>query len=104
MTSALVASTAVVGGGLTVAPALAQDTASSGPVEKVTVTGSRIKRSTFTADQPLTVVDGQEVRNSGFTNLGEMLRQDLAIGSGGFNQTSNLNSSGSTSLDLRNLG
>ena len=42
--------------------------------------------------------------DSGMTNLGEALRNQPSIGTGGFNQSSVLSGGGSTSIDLRNLG
>lgn len=84
-------------------PVLAQgDAAASG--DTVTVTGSRVARSTFTSESPVTVVDGDALSLSGDLNLGESLRQQLAIGNGGFNSSSVLSGGGAQSIDLRNLG
>ncbi len=73
-------------------------------VEEVVVTGSRIKRSDFTSASPITVISGQSILESGFTNLGEALRNQAVAGTAGFNQSSILSGGGSTSVDLRNLG
>jgi iron complex outermembrane recepter protein len=72
--------------------------------EKITVTGSRIKRSNFTSETPVTVVSGEAVRESGAISLGQVLQQQMAAGSIGFTQSNVLNGSGASSLDLRNLG
>lgn len=74
------------------------------PIEEVVVTGSRIKRSDFTSASPITVVTGQSLLESGFSNLGEALRSQAVAGTSGFNQSSVLSGGGSTSVDLRNLG
>ena len=73
-------------------------------LEEVVVTGSRIKRSDFTSASPITVVTGQSLLESGFSNLGEALRSQAVAGTSGFNQSSVLSGGGSTSVDLRNLG
>lgn len=73
-------------------------------VEEIVVTGSRIKRSDFTSASPITVISGQSIVESGFTNLGEALRNQAVAGTAGFNQSSILSGGGSSSVDLRNLG
>lgn len=83
-------------------PAMAAD--DDEVIEEVVVTGSRIKRSDFTSSSPITVVTGQSILESGFSNLGEALRNQISSGTGGFNQSSVLSGGGSTSVDLRNLG
>jgi iron complex outermembrane recepter protein len=72
--------------------------------EEIVVTGSRIVRDDFTSSSPITVITGDSIRQSGMSNLGEALRQQVVIGTGGFNQTSTLSGSGASSIDLRNLG
>ena len=72
--------------------------------EEVVVTGSRVKRSDFTSASPITVITGQSILESGFSNLGEALRSQAVAGTAGFNQSSVLSGGGSTSIDLRNLG
>ncbi len=73
-------------------------------VEEVVVTGSRIKRSDFTSASPITVISGQSILESGFSDVGEALRNQAVAGTAGFNQSSILSGGGSTSVDLRNLG
>ena len=72
--------------------------------EEIVVTGSRVKRSDFTSASPITVITGQSILESGFSNLGEALRTPAVAGTAGFNQSSILSGGGSTSVDLRNLG
>lgn len=105
-------STSMIGGFAALAfaaPAMAQD-AQTNPdepteVDEIIVTGSRIARSDFTAESPVTVVTAEQLTNSGQVGLGEVLRQQLAsTPSGGFNQSSNLSGAGAQSVDLRGLG
>ena len=73
-------------------------------LEEIITTGSRIKRTDFSSMSPLTVIGGQSLLEQGVSNLGEALRDQVSIGTGGFNQTSILSGGGATSVDLRNLG
>lgn len=82
----------------------ADDQAEEGVTEEIVVTGSRVKRSDFNSASPITVITGQSILESGFTNLGEALRSQAVAGTAGFNQQSTLSGGGSTSIDLRNLG
>lgn len=82
-------------------PAMAQDDDED---ETFVITGSRIARSDVTSENPVTIISGDELRSTGLANLGESLRQTLAAGSAGFNQSSVLSGGGATSVDLRNMG
>lgn len=73
-------------------------------LEEIVTTGSRIRRDDFSSTSPLTVMDGQAILEQGVSNLGEALRDQAAMGTGGFNQSSILSGGGATSIDLRNLG
>jgi len=101
--SVFTALAAVVAVALPVAPVYAADDKES-MIEEITVTGSRIKRSDFNSASPITVITGQSLVESGMSNLGEALRNQPSIGTGGFNQSSILSGGGATSIDLRNLG
>lgn len=72
--------------------------------EKITVTGSRIARSDFTAESPVSIVSGDIIASAGTLELAEILRDQPSVTSGGFNQSSNLSGGGAQSIDLRNLG
>lgn len=85
---------------LVATPAVAQEEEEGA----IVVTGSRIARSTFSSESPVTVVSGQTITDAGELNLGEVLRSQLAVSTGGFNQSSNLSGGGAQSIDLRNLG
>ena len=87
-------------GNLSVEQAAEADT----PVEEILVTGSRIKRSDANSASPLTIISGESILQSGFSNLGDALRDQAVAGTGGFNQSGILSGGGATSVDLRNLG
>jgi iron complex outermembrane receptor protein len=73
-------------------------------IEEIVTTGSRITRNDYNSMSPLTVIGGQALLEAGVSNIGEALRDQPTIGTGGFNQSSILSGGGSTSIDLRNLG
>ena len=53
--------------------AQAQSGAEAVDVGEIVVTGSRIRRDTFSSPQPLSVVTAESIRESGNTNIGEIL-------------------------------
>ena len=57
--------------GLTVAQA-------SGPVEEVVVTGSRLRRSTYTSVAPLQIINAEVKREVGLIDAGEIIQQSTA--------------------------
>jgi len=73
-------------------------------MEEIVTTGSRIRRDDFSSSSPMSVIGGQTILEQGVSNLGEALRDQAAIGTGGFNQSSILSGGGASSIDLRNLG
>jgi iron complex outermembrane receptor protein len=84
----------------------AEDATTAAPVERISVTGSRIIREGAVAPTPVTVITGDELLSTGVTNIGEALNQLPALGntyslanSGRFIGTSGLNL-----LDLRSMG
>jgi iron complex outermembrane receptor protein len=81
-----------------------QDEADRQEMQTVVVTGSRIAREDFTAESPITVVSAQTLIESGQVDLGEALRSQIAVTSGGFSKSSNLSGGGAQAIDLRNLG
>ena len=79
-----------------------------GAVEEVIVTGSRIGRgSDFKSPSPIITVDRDDIDNSGYLNLQQLLEKIPAAGNGTFstrgnNQDSTAN--GSSAVSLRGLG
>ena len=75
------------------------------PLEEIITTGSRIARNEFSSSSPITVVDGDEVLQSGVVSIDEFLK-DIPAFTGYQMGTSTNNGSvnGTKNLDLRGLG
>ncbi len=86
--------------------ALAQDGADAVDVGEIVVTGSRIPRDTFSSPQPLSVVTAESIRESGNTNIGEILLEQPNINPATNSQNSSgtLFLAGQTRADIRGLG
>ncbi|MGK0410465.1 MAG: outer membrane receptor protein involved in Fe transport, partial [Shewanella psychromarinicola] len=76
------------------------------PVERISVTGSRIIREGAVAPTPVTVITGDELLSTGVTNIGEALNQLPALGntSSLANSGNSIGTSGLNLLDLRSMG
>ncbi len=88
--------------GLTAAPAFAQDE-DTATLDRITVTGSRIKRADLETSQPVLVVTKADIAASGLAQVGDIL-QNLTTAGAALNQTFNNGGNGSTYVDLRDLG
>ncbi|WP_266169542.1 TonB-dependent receptor plug domain-containing protein [Dyella subtropica] len=106
------------------APALAQDTGqdqtAANPqkavkLETITVTGSRIKSADVVTQVPVFTISSDDIHKTGLTSIGDILQQMTTSGSAlntKFNSAGNFGfppdgsgvGSGSSTLDLRNLG
>jgi iron complex outermembrane receptor protein len=74
-------------------------------LEKVEVTGSRIKRTDYETAQPVTVLKREDIDRSGLTNIGDLLAKMTAAGTSINTSASTIFlAGGETNLDLRNLG
>ncbi|MBV6423047.1 MAG: Vitamin B12 transporter BtuB [Steroidobacteraceae bacterium] len=102
---------AIARGGLMALVAVATATAGyaqGGGEEEVVVTGSRIARgSDFENPSPVTTVSREDIENSGYSNLQQLMEKLPANGAGAFstrgnNQDSTAN--GAASISLRGLG
>ncbi|MBU1375718.1 MAG: TonB-dependent receptor [Alphaproteobacteria bacterium] len=104
--SALLASAASAS--LIAAPTYAQaQTAGDGvDVGEIVVTGSRIRRDTFSSPQPLSVVTAEAIRESGNTSIGDLLMDQPNINPATNSQNSSgtLFLAGQTRADIRGLG
>jgi outer membrane receptor protein involved in Fe transport len=69
---------------------------------KVTVTGTRIRRSSIETAQPITRISRQQIQKSGYTNLNQLLG-NLSFSGGHASNTGNF-SGGATTVSLRGLG
>ncbi len=95
----LLATTIICGAAMAVAaPAFAQDA-----VQEVVVTGSRIPQPNLTSASPLTVVNSQELKLEGTTNVESLLNDLPQVIATQTSQVSN-GASGTATVSLRNLG
>ncbi len=94
----------------TPAPTTAQDEEEAeADSTEVTVTGSRIRRDTFSAVEPITVVTKQEITQSGFASATDALQSaEVTAGAGQINNFYGgfvtAGGTGANTLGLRNLG
>ncbi len=84
----------------TTGAAYAQDTQT---LDKIEVTGSRIKRTDVETSQPVFVMDRQAIQAQGQTSIGDII-QNIATSGSTLNSTYNNGGNGETRVNLRNLG
>lgn len=72
-------------------------------VERIEVTGSRIKRTDMEAASPVLVMNREEIAATGLVSLGDIL-QTIPSAGAALNTAFNNGGNGSTNMDLRNLG
>jgi len=99
-----VGTTAVAGTGV----ALAQETTTAPEkeattLERIEVTGSRIKRADIETSQPVFSLSREEITAQGLTSVGDVIQNITANGST-LNTTMNNGGNGETRVSLRNLG
>ncbi|MFC4699855.1 TonB-dependent receptor plug domain-containing protein [Glaciecola siphonariae] len=86
--------------------AVAQEAGAEETVEKIEITGSRIKRTELSTPAPIISISAEEIARFGTPDLGSVLAELPAIAAGSTligNNNSNANA-GLSSLDLRSLG
>ncbi len=86
--------------------AWAQAAEEGAEVGEIVVTGSRIRRDTFSAPQPLSVVSSEAIRESGQVSVGDLLLEQPNINPNQNSQTTSatLFLAGQTRADIRGLG
>lgn len=86
--------------------AVAQETeeAEAETVEKIQVTGSRIKRADMEGALPVTVIDRAAIEFSGQTSVADLLRNTSFNSTGSFRPRSGSSSQGVSEINLRGLG
>jgi iron complex outermembrane receptor protein len=96
-----------------VGPALAQEVQTQGPVQRVEITGSSIKRIAKEGALPVQVITFEDIQKQGITNTEQLVRTISANGTGADNMTSGNNvfgadadrvSGGASFASLRGLG
>ncbi|MGO4221375.1 TonB-dependent receptor [Lysobacter sp. TAF61] len=92
---------------IALAPALAgaQEKAEKGAttLDRLEVTGSRIKRADIETSQPIFSLSREDISAQGLTSIGDVI-QNLTAGGSSLNSTFNNGGNGETQVDLRNLG
>ena len=86
--------------------AQAQTGADAVDVGEIVITGSRIRRDTFSSPQPLSVVSAESIRDSGQISIGNILMEQPNINPATNSQNSSgtLFLAGQTRADIRGLG
>ncbi len=88
-------------------PTASQAQDSEATIEEIVVTGSHIRRDTFSSSSPITVVDAELIGKVGETNLGDFLERvpSITSGSNASNTGGNVGiATGLNTASLRNLG
>jgi iron complex outermembrane receptor protein len=90
---------------LSSSPVFAQDSEEeAADLDRVQVTGSRISRIDIEGANPVTVLDREDIKRTGITDLGELV-QDLPMMSGSPTSTQRNNGgSGQVAVDIRGMG
>ncbi len=95
--------TAIAGSGI----AYAQDAAPAGSnptnLDRIEVTGSRIKRVDVETSAPVFSIDRADIQAQGLTSVGDVI-QNLAANGSALNSTFNNGGNGESQVSLRNLG
>ncbi|NVK54707.1 MAG: TonB-dependent receptor [Alteromonadaceae bacterium] len=76
-------------------------------VEKIAVTGTRIKRDSFSLATPMMSMDSEELEDSGLGELADILVDQIpsiSAGSSNTNSQSSVQNTGLSTIDLRDLG
>lgn len=76
----------------------------SAKVERIEVTGSRIKRTDLEQSVPITVIDREAIDLSGQISVADLLRNTTFNSTGSFRPQSGSSAQGTSSLSLRGLG
>lgn len=86
--------------------ALAQNAPPAGTttnLSKIVVTGSHIPQTAIATAQPVVSIDRQEIENSGFTTVGQLLQSMTSVGAA-LNVNFNNGGNGAALVNLHNLG
>lgn len=73
-------------------------------VERIEVTGSRIKRTDIEGANPVTILDRSTIVDMGITDVGELVQRLPAMNGAPVATTTNNGGSGAVTVDLRGLG
>lgn len=94
---------ALVASAGTTGAAFAQDSGSATTLDRIEVTGSRIKSVDVETSQPVFIMDRAAIEKQGLTSVADVLQRISANGAG-LNTNFNNGGDGSSNISLRNLG
>ena len=77
---------------------------SAAKVERIQVTGSRIKRTDLEKASPVTVIDSVQLENQGIQDVGQFLQSSAVMSGSPAMTTTNNGGNGGTFVELRGLG
>ena len=77
---------------------------SAAKVERIQVTGSRIKRTDLETASPVTVIDSVQLENQGIQDVGQFLQSSAVMSGSPAMTTTNNGGNGGTFVELRGLG
>ncbi|CAD1794410.1 TonB-dependent receptor [Xanthomonas euroxanthea] len=83
--------------------AIAQEAGGTTNLDKIEVTGSRIKRADVETSQPVFTMSRQQIESQGLTSIGDVI-QNISSGGSALNSNVNNGGNGETRVNLRNLG
>jgi outer membrane receptor protein involved in Fe transport len=86
---------------------LTEETKTAAADEKITVTGSRLRRDSFTVATPLVTMDKEAIGDTGLGEMGQILVENmpsLSYGTSNATSQSSVSNTGITTVELRNLG
>ncbi|MEZ9199497.1 TonB-dependent receptor plug domain-containing protein [Shewanella sp. 10N.286.54.B9] len=84
-------------------PAAFAATEESANVERIQVTGSRIKRTDIEGTTPVNILTAKDIEDSGLSTISEFLRNTVSVG--GFNESATLSqTAGAASVGLKGFG
>lgn len=73
-------------------------------VERISVTGSRLKRTDMESASPITVISAEQIKVQGIQDVGQFLQNSAVMSGSPAMTTTNNGGNGSTSVELRGLG
>lgn len=103
ITIALAVSTTFVAGTGVASAQEATNASTPTTLDRVEVTGSRIKRAEVETSQPVFSLNREDIQAQGLTSIGDVI-QNLAANGSTLNSTYNNGGNGETRVSLRNLG
>jgi len=84
--------------------AQANDEGEANVVEKIQVTGSRIKRTDLESASPISIISAEDIKLGGFTSIEQVLQQSTASSGMATGAATNNGGAGAARINLRGLG